>query len=255
MQGVAALQADRWPEAERLLAQAVKACPEDPEPRRHWVEVLWHRGDRTQAVAQLEEVGRLLPADASAHVRIAEMQLEMGQPASAEQSVEHALDLDPDWAAAWAMRGRVMHAEGQARRALADYHRALGLSPDDRAIQWAIAELHCELEQPGRALAALNSLAATYTPGEEPQQLLCLQGLAYKKLRRYDDAVDCFSAAVIRHRRTAEILYRLAEAEFLAGNRAEAVAAAREALALDPRHEPSRRFLRRTDLALRVDVP
>ena len=187
---------------------------------------------------------------ADEQIRIAQRQLELGQTALARQSAEHAVDLDPKSAAAWAMRGRATHAIGQAQAALADFHRALALAPDDRTILWEIADLYRELGRPQRALAAFSSLAGTYAPGEQPQRLLYSQGLAYTALGRYDDAVDVLSAAVIRQQPTAEIFYRLAEAQMLAGRAHHAATSAREALALDPRHEPSLRLLGRTELAL-----
>jgi len=253
--GVAAIERNQWAEAERFLSQAVQACPEDSEARRYWAEVLWQQGDRAAAAAQLEQLSRLRQADVALHVRLAEMRMELGQLGLAEHAAQHAIDLDPKSSAAWAARARLMRSAGRTRQALADYHRALGLAPEDQAIAWQIAELYRQLGKPQRALAALNSLAGTYTPGEEPQRLFYEQGLAYTALGRYDDAVESLSRAAIRTGPTAEILFRLAEAEHLAGRADRAAAAAREALALDPRHEPSRQLLGHADLALHSGGP
>ena len=247
------MEQDQWQEAEALLAQAVEACPSDPESRRHYARALWHRGMGPKAVAQLEEAGRLGGDDATLHVAMAEMRLAMGDSENAWQSAQRGLSLDPKLASGWATRGRVMRAAGEPRRALADYHRALGLAPDDRTIQLEIAELYRELNQPQRALAALQVLADSYPPGEEPQRVLYLQGLACMALARYDDAVESFSAASIRERPAPEVLWRLGEAELLAGHPVEAEAAARQALCLNPKHQPSRKLLERVGLAMRHD--
>jgi tetratricopeptide (TPR) repeat protein len=89
----------------------------------------------------------------------------------------------------------------------------------------------------------------TYSPGEAPGQVLYLMGLAYVALGRYDDGAESLAAAVTRGKPTPEMLYRLGEAELLAGRPAEAADAARRALALQPRHEPSRSLLQRIELA------
>ena len=248
-QGVAAIERGQWEQAEQLLSEALDACSEDPDARRHYAEVLWHRGDREAAVAELLEASRVAGEDAILHVRVAQMRLAMGHMDLARQAVQRALDLDPKLSAAWAMRGRVRRAAGQPRLALADYHRALGLDPNDRSIPLEIAQLYRQLDQPQRALAALQSLADTYSPGEEPQDVLYLEGLAYAALGRHDDAVESFSAALVRGQPSPEILYQLAKAELDAGRPTHAAAAAGQALALDPQHQPSRQLLDHTRLA------
>ena len=183
-QGVAALDRGEQPKAEALLAQAVAACPVDAEARRHYAESLWRRGARQDAIAQLEEAGRLAGEDASLWARLAEMHLDNGQPELARQDAEQALKLDPKLPTAWAIRGGVHRAAGQPHEALADYLRALSYAPNDRAILQEIAELHRQLNQPERALQTLQTLADTYSPGEEPGQVLYLTGLAYVALGR-----------------------------------------------------------------------
>ena len=248
-QGVAALDRGRQQDAEALLAKAVAICPVDAEARRHYGEALWRRGARTEAIAQMEEAGRLASEDAALWARLAEMYLAVGQPDRAGQNAERALDLDPKLPVAWVIRGRVTWAAGQPRPALADYLRALGYAPHDRAILQEVAELYRQLNEPQRALQTLQSLAETYSPGEEPGQVLYLTGQAYVALGRYDDAVESLSAAVTRQQPTAEMYCRLGEADLLAGHPEEAAAAARQALALQPQHEASRALLDRVELA------
>jgi len=246
--GIAAAERGQHERAEKLLANAVEACPVDHEARSHYAETLWQRGNRKAAVAQLVEAGRLAD-DAMLRVRLAEMQLAMGQMRPARENVEQALDLDPRLSEAWAIRGRVMQAGGQLRQALADYHRALAYAPDNSQILLEIAEVHRHLNEPQRALATLHSLAASYSPGEEPQQVHDLLGMAYVAMGRYEDGVESFSAAASREKPTADILYRLAEAQFLAGRPMEATAAAHDALRLMPTHQASRDLLGRIETA------
>jgi tetratricopeptide (TPR) repeat protein len=254
-QGVSAIEDGRWQQAEKLLAQAVQTCPEDPDARRQYADVLWHRDQQGQAIAQLEEACRLDINSASLRVRLAEVRLAVGQVELADRSVQSALDRNPKLAEAWAVRGRVMRAKGRLGQALGDYQRALGLSPEDRTVQLEIAELYGQLDQPQRALATLHDLADTYSPGEEPQQVLHLEGLAYAALERWDAAAESLSAACTRGQPTPEILFRLGRAELLAGRPAAAAAAAREALALDPRHQPSRDLLGHVESVLGSEEP
>ncbi len=242
-QGIAALEAGWIEQAEASLAEAIKLCPVDGEARRYYAETLWLHGAHREAIAQLEEASLLDGEDAGPRVRLAEMQLAVGEIQHAGENAERALDIDPKSAAAWAIRGRVMRTRGQIRQALADYHRSLGYKPDDPQLLLEVAEAHRELNQPHRALATLCRLAEIYPPNEEPQQVLYLTGLAHMALDRYEDAAAVFADAVCRGKPTPEICYRLAEAEMLAGHPDAAAAAAQHALALQPAHQPSRELL------------
>jgi len=200
-------------------------------------------------VAQLDEAARIAPDDAAIYTRLAEMRLDLGQVAGARQAAEQGLDLDPKVAAAWAVHGRVMSASGEHRQALADYHRSLSYAPNDRAILLEVAELYRQLGEPQRAILTLQKLNDSYPPGEEPPQVLYLLGLAYSATGRYDDAVETLTAAILRDRPTPELLARLAETQLARGRADEAAAAAREALTLDPNHQPSRQILARVEQA------
>lgn len=248
-QGVAAIERGQWDRAETLLSQAVRACPSNPDARRSYAEALWHRGSKTEAIAQLAEAIRRNPEDAPLHARMAEMRLAMGQAEAALQDAQRAIDLDPKLAGAWAVRARLMRATGHPVEALADYHRAQGYSPADRELPLEIAELYGELDQPQRALATLQGLVESYAPGDEPQRVLHLQGLAYMALHRYDDALESLTLASARDQATPDLLFHLAEAQMAAGLSTDATTTARQALALDPKHRPSQQFLERVELA------
>ncbi len=247
----------RQPEkAEAKLAEAVKTCPTDCDACRYYAETLWLRNARPEAVAQLEEACRLSP-DSDLRVRLAEMYLEMGRLEESEHSIDQVLSRNIKLAAAWRVRGRVLRATGdrllaagdrdQAQavylQALADLHRAAGCDPSDRQVIGETAAVYRSLGQPQRALESMQSLGETYSPGEEPQQVLVWTGLDYMALRRYDDAVTSLTAALSRDRPTADLLYYLGEAQYRSGRGQEAATALQQALAIDPRHAASRQLL------------
>jgi tetratricopeptide (TPR) repeat protein len=251
-QGVAALERGQQPSAETLLAKAVAACPVDAEARRHYAEALWRRGARQEAMTQLQEAVRLNGEDATLWARLAEMHLACGQLDDARQDAERAIDLDSRLPKARTVRAGVLLAAGRPQQALDDYLRALGQTPKDRDILMAVADVYRQLNQPDRSLQTLQTLADTYSPGEEPGPLLHRMGDAFVALGRYEDGVESLSAAVTREKRpTADMYCSLGEAEFLAGHTAEAVAAAHQALVLDPQHPQSRNLLGRIELARR----
>jgi tetratricopeptide (TPR) repeat protein len=250
-QGVTALDRGRQQDAEALLAKAVAAYPADAEARRHYAEALWRRGAQKEAIAQLEESGRLAGDDPLVWCRLAEMYLATGQSDLAWKNAERAIDLDPRLPGAWAIRGGVLRLSGQPGEALACYLRALGYAPKDRSILTDVAEVYRQGNQPERSLQTLQCLADTYSPGEEPPQVEHSLGQAYAALGRYDDAVESFSLAVQRGRPTPEMLCDLGDALLAAGHFAEAAATAQQALALQPQHPASLALLEHIQLAQR----
>ena len=251
--GISAADAGDWPRAEGYFAQAVKSCPVDIDARCNYAEALWQRGAQEEAYVQMQEAVRLAPDDAELLVRQAEMQCALGLCDAALAGIRRTLDLDPSQARAWAVRGRAAADQGNLRQALADYQRALSLAPDDRELLFEIARLYQQLQQPQRSLAYLQSLLDTYPAGEEPQQPLYLEGLAYAALGRHGEAAESLSAACATGQPSAEMLYQLAAAQWAAGAARQAGAAAREALALEPRHAPSRELLERIAQATPAD--
>jgi tetratricopeptide (TPR) repeat protein len=256
------LEQKQTEQAEAKLAEAVKTCPADCDARRYYAETLWLRNARPEAVAQLEEACRLSP-DSDLRVRLAEMYLEMGRLEEAGHNIDQVLSRNLKLAAAWRVRGGVLRCTGdrllaagdgdKARtvyyQALADLHRAAGYDPGDRQVISETAAVYRSLGQPQRALESMQSLVETYSPGEEPQQVLYWTGLDYLALRRYDDAAASLTTALSRDRPTAELLFSLGQAQYGCGRTEYASAALQQALAIDPQHARSRQLLAEIQVA------
>ncbi len=244
-QAIAAMERNQWDDAEPLLAKAVDVCPEAPDARSKYSDLLWQRNQPTEAVRQMAEAIRLAPDDAPLRVTYGEMQLALGNIQAAGEAADWALDMQPKLAGAWALRGRLMRQTGKHREALSDLHRAEGLDPKNLSYQMEIADLYLGLNEPDRALATIQGLSSRWSVQEEPVAILSLKGRAYSAMKRYDDAADSYLLACSRGGVDSETLYLLAEAQFQAGRTKQSAAAARKALALDPHHAASRHLLTR----------
>jgi tetratricopeptide (TPR) repeat protein len=248
-QGLSAMERGNWTRADELLAQAVKVSPQDAEARYRYAEVLWQRKDHRAALEQIDKALQLAPDDPKILLRAAQMRIAMDQVQQAGMLIDKAIDADPKNPAVWALRGQLRSKSGDLRDALVDYHRALGYRPDDRETLLEVAEVYRRLNQPQRALAALQTLSETYPPGEETPQILYLTGLAYSALGRYAEAADCLSQVQTRGPATSEILYWLADAQLKAGQQSAARQTAAQLLSLDPRHAGGLALAERIDLA------
>jgi tetratricopeptide (TPR) repeat protein len=247
--GITALDRGDCETAEMLLSQAVDACPVDPEARRYYAESLWRRGQTAKAVEQLEKAVSLAGDNDELLVRAAELHLALNDSQAALRDARLAIDVNPRSAGAWALQGRVLRRSGQPRSALAALHRALSYSPDNRDVLLDLAETYRELGEPQRALVNLQNLIDTYSPGDEPQQALYLQGLALSALGRDAEALDSLAAARDRGPPTPDILVAIAQVELRTGDYEAARASVRAAVALDPAHAPSRSLLEKLEVA------
>lgn len=250
--GVAAMDEGDLETAEFELAEAVELRKNDPVIRRQYAELLARSGKIAESVEELEQAVRLDDGtDASLYVAIARQRLKLGQPDNALVAAEQAVQIDPQSAEAWRIRGDVWLAYQRLDDALAAYHRALSLAPDDRDVPLMIAEVYLMRRQPDRALAALQNLGERWTADREPQRILFLKGVAHSRLGRHSEAARCYAAAINNGDPDPEILCRLAEARLASGQVQEAEQAARQALALNEGHQESRRVLEQIAIASR----
>ena len=241
--GVSAMELGEWNRARAVLDEAVSISPTDAEARRHLAEALWQTHSRQEAISHMEAAVKLAPRHTPTVVRAGEMLLETGAIDRALQRAQEAIALDSTLAGSWALRGRVERQRGHLKRALADLQQASRFAPHQTDILLQVAEVQYEMGRPQRCLTMLHRLLDIYPPGEEPQQALWLEGLAYGVMERHQDAAESLAAATLRAKPPASLLYQLARAEHAAGHTLSAANTARRVLALDAQHEPSKLLL------------
>ena len=243
LRGIDARQRGRLQEAESLLGQASEMCPLDEKIRSHYAETLWDSNQRDQAVANMEEAVRLSGGDIDRVVRLGEMYLAQGDLERAAVQADRAIQANRPLAAGWALRGNVLRALNRDRESLASYHRALSYQEHYPSVQLAIAEIYRRQGRHGRELATLRTLSDGYPPGETPPEVLYQEGLALKELRRYQAAANLLASAAEQGEPNSELLYHLAESQWLAGDPANARLTLRSALERSNASPPDQRVV------------
>jgi Flp pilus assembly protein TadD len=242
-QGIAAVESGDWDRAASLLRQSLATAPGDCESRRYLAESLWQSGAREEALVQIETAAQSSEADAALALRAGEMLLAADSTAAALNRANQVIRLDPKLPSAWTLRGRVYSRMNQFDRALADLHRALELRPQDREVLYDIANLYRATGQPSCCLVVVQQLLDTYLPGEEPQQVLLLEGATLAELNRGAQAIQSLLAASRRGPPNVEIFYLLAQLQAERGACDAATAMAQQALAIDATHGGSQKLL------------
>jgi tetratricopeptide (TPR) repeat protein len=227
-EGLSAVDRRDLVRAESRLERAVKQCPTDVDARRHYADVLWRRGERMEAVKQIAAAMRLSPGDVGLCIDGGRMYMELGLLDDADRLAAEAVRGAPGSAAAWHLHGQVALVRGRAEEALADFHRALAIDPDDRELLLETAEVYRRLGRPQRALATLAILGESYGPNQTPAEVLALEGMAQEALDRPNDAIESYKQAAARGFPQTELAARIArlEEQLTPGRPASAIAGA-----------------------------
>ncbi len=187
-------------------------------------------GRHGEAIASYREALRLDQTRAEVHGSLGISLAASGEGAAAREHFEQALALDPQLALVHGHLGRLLAAEGELEAALAELDEAVRLRPDAAELYLARAQLR---EAAGLEVEALADYREAQALGDESALLLnnlaLLLATAPEPLPAEAVALAERAAAASR-RRVPEILDTLAVAYAAAGRRADAEAAAEEAL-------------------------
>lgn len=194
-QGLKAMHEGQWEIAETLFTNALDVSKADD--RAHWglAESLWQRGERTSAIAHMEQAVRLSAGDPKLVQRLGRMYLDVGRLEEADRQSVAALEADRNSATVWALRGDCLAARGRREKALAAYHRALALQPDFPTAQLEAADIYRHQGRYDRLLATLDRLQDDMGQKETPARADMLRGIAMRELGRPGEARRCFVRA------------------------------------------------------------
>ena len=128
-------------DAVRAFEEAIAADPDSSEPRLRLAELFLAKYDGAEAGVLIEEVLRLNPSHAGAHLAEARRLHFNGSP-EAMARVDRALELNPELIPARVLRARLLLAAESQAAAEAEMDRALKSNPDSLEVLTLKAALH-----------------------------------------------------------------------------------------------------------------
>lgn len=236
LQGREAQQRGQWQQAESLYSAALAKCPKDDRARCGYAESLWKRGAKNDAILHMEEACRLSGGDPDRCVQLGRMYFDRGELGRADKQADAAIAANKELSQAWALKGDVYRAMGNSLDAMTSYQRALGLQSHYPEVQLALAEIHAQQKRPERALSTLQSLAASYPPGQVPVAVQHRQGLTLRTLGRHREACSCLAAAAAHPSCPPELIHDLAQTQLELGETSTARSLVNSALQVTPNH-------------------
>jgi tetratricopeptide (TPR) repeat protein len=162
-------------DARQLYQRAVEAAPNDVSVRMLYAQFL-RRGDIPGALAQVDRVLQLDPANSSVHVARAQILRSLHRYDEAVSAAKRAIELDPQQPNAYGALADIAHNTGDGAGQVVWHMQAHRIDPKDHEIPTKIAT----------ALATLGELAAADAWIDE--SLRIAPGHIYPESRRVDMA-------------------------------------------------------------------
>ncbi len=194
-------------------------------------------GEVAKAAAHFVESARLQPDSPSAQYNVGTTLLQLGDVEGAASRFEEALRLDADYVQAHNNLGAVRRAQGRLNEAVHHFRQALRLRPDDEESLYNLAASLTLLGELDEATILYRRLvrAQPETPDALAPLVWILATDPAREVGEAEEAVELGTrAARLTNRQEPGALDALAAAYAAAGRFDEAVATAREAVALLP---------------------
>jgi tetratricopeptide (TPR) repeat protein len=221
--GIEALQNGRLDQAKSMFNKAASENPNDEFSHLNLARTLKQEGDMPNAIQHMQRASEIAGNnDPRLIVELGEMYLASGQWLPAKRQAELALELDHRFAPAWALKGTTSLAKGDYDSALADFQCAAGIDGNLPGIQLSIVQTYQRLNQPLRALSAVEQLLSRYPPDQQPESALIAKSVALVELKQLSPAIEVLTRASERESVSAEVFLRLGQAQLLAGQASQA---------------------------------
>jgi tetratricopeptide (TPR) repeat protein len=185
-------QAQAKAAALEVLAQVRSLKPEDPALALRLSDRYAQLGQADQAEAVLRELQERAPRNSAAVSRLAELYLRSGRIPEASRQLEALRKIDPANPVTYYFLGVVALEEKQFERARNHFERAILINPGLEPAHTDLAVALLSLLRPEEAVGVLDRARKEVPPSFRIEYL---SGVARSQLKRFDQALEAYSAA------------------------------------------------------------
>ena len=175
-----------------VLAQVRSLKPEDPALALRLSDRYAQLGQADQAEAVLRELQERAPRNSAAVSRLAELYLRSGRIPEASRQLEALRKIDPANPVTYYFLGVVALEEKQFERARNQFERAILINPGLEPAHTDLAVALLSLLRPEEAVSVLDRARKEVPPSFRIEYL---SGVARSQLKRFDQALEAYSAA------------------------------------------------------------
>lgn len=238
-----ALRARMTPEAgaaaQAIYMEAVNHSPGDHRLHESFAEFLENTGRPIEAARQWLKVRELLPHHYLASFQAGRLMLSAGNVADAERHLDTALEMRPDLAEAWLLRGQALSIGAKHQAALSMYLQARELEPGDERVHYHIGKSLLLLGKKAEGITSLEHAAQLRPDFWEAHYAL---GEEFAFAGKVDTAATQFQRVLELNPKYAMAWFNLGVARYQQGRAGDAVQCFSKAMELDPKNERAAQF-------------
>lgn len=238
--------ADRFEEAAAMV-------PTDQLVRRKLADTYWAENRYHAAIAMMRAAIQLAHPDIDRElrqqwfVRLAEMNLDIGNVDRALQSVNRAIEENPKMLSARVVRGSIFERVQSYKAALEDYYYALSLMAEESSaervgVQIEVARIYSHQQRPHRVLAMTSAIDPRTLQPTQAIDVHLMRATALRDRQRFADAVGELKQLLILDSNNAQAHFVLASIYWQQRDIARAQNSLTDVLRRNPNHPAALRL-------------
>ena len=217
-------------EAERLAREILQRDPNHIEGHILMGSVLYARGEKDQALTELNKAIELNPNRIESYLSLARFHVVNKDAQNAEATYKKALSIDANSALAHSEYGKFLVQNNRMPEAEAELRKSVEVGPTDRNARFVLASFYLVNKQLDKAEAEFKNLAALDPDKPESQAVLADY---YSAVNRMDDAIKIYQDVLAKSPEYMQGRYRLGEILLMRGDTQGASQQIEEALKKD----------------------
>jgi tetratricopeptide (TPR) repeat protein len=206
---------DMAKEAERLARETLERDPNHIEGHILLGSVLFGRGEKDQALAELNKAIELNPNRIESYLSLARFQIVNRDPQNAEATYKKAISIDGNSALAHSEYGKFLVQNNRSAEAEVELIKAVEVGPTDRNARFVLASFYLVNKQFDKAEAEFKNLAGLDADKPESQVVLADY---YSAVNRMDDAIKIYKDVLAKSPDYMQGRYRLGEILLMRGD-------------------------------------
>lgn len=217
-------------EAEKLAVDVLQKDPNNIEGHILYGSVLFAKGQKDDALAELNKAVSLDPNRIESYLSLARFYQVIADTAKAEETFKQAISINPNSPLAHTEYGKFLAQSNRIPEAEAELKKAVEVDPKNRNSRFVLASFYLVNKQLDKAEESYKALAAMEPDKPEGQAMLAD---FYASVNRLDEAASTYQAILAKTPDYSQGRYRLGEILLMKGDTQGAMAQIDEALKKD----------------------
>lgn len=209
---------------------ALSIDPEDLWANMHLSDIYYELGRYQEAIDTLNEALRHGVETSMIRSSLGDCYYRLNDLESAAENFQKAIDINPIQGAGWAGMGYIYSDHGDSKQAIRHFKKAYDLEPWETDYLYSIAADYRKLNDFDHAIEYLRKIEAQNP--SDPDSYFYIADL-YGELDKVDDAIETIKTGLTKTNNDPSLLYLLAYACFVKGDRQQGLSALDQALSDD----------------------